>query len=36
MIIFGRTKAEWRQFFDDNRSYLICIGIGFILGAIIF
>jgi hypothetical protein len=40
MIILGRHQkngvVKWRQSFDDNRSYLICIGIGFILGAIIF
>lgn len=36
MIIFGKTKQEWKQVAYNNSDYIICFVIGFILGVVIW
>jgi hypothetical protein len=36
MIIFGKTKNDWKQYFLSKSDYIGLFVFGFILGAIIF
>jgi hypothetical protein len=36
MIIFGKTKNDWKQYFLSKSDYIGLFVLGFILGAIIF
>lgn len=35
MIIFGKTKQEWKQKAIDNADYIICFVVGLIIGLLI-
>jgi len=35
MLIFGRTKSDWKQIEQNNRPLWICFVVGFVLGVIL-